>query len=318
MAEQIYNHFKEFISWKESNESMKMGLNHIDGVVNDIGKGKVVVVAGRSIDGRDVMLNTLIKNLAIDQKKPSLILNLATSEDTFYSNIISIVDNTSIDDLMSEDIATVENASKGSILENMEIYVDFPKDRSLENIDKTIREYTEKGVELVFIDLYQAIGNTMDLFDEDELVYFKENNSKLLYLLAKDLKINIFIGTAISYLADEREGGPDEQMPQLKDLTYAGRLDEFSDLAIGVYVPYVHRIFYEWDGKCFRDVIKVSILKNRINLKMGRFSMIYDIDHNRVVDDKEYNKLALEELKKKNDAFNELVINLGLEQKEEI
>jgi hypothetical protein len=51
---------------------------------------------------------------------------------------------------------------------------------------------------------------------------------------------------------------------------------------------------------------------------MGKFSMIYDFYHNRVVDNKEFNRLALEELKKNNKAFNELVVNLHLSQVEEV
>ena len=42
--------------------------------------------------------------------------------------------------------------------------------------------------------------------------------------------------------------------------------------------------------------------------------MKYDIYHNRVVDEKEFNKHKLEELMEKYPAFNELAINLMLDQ----
>ena len=299
---------KDFFSTPQAGKKVEFGLNHLDGLLNDIGKGKVIIIAGRSIDGRDEMLYTLMKNMAIDRHNPSLILNLATSEDTFYSHFISNVENISTEELVTENV-WMECKS----LENAELYIEFPTDRSMDHIEDVIREYVEKGVETVYIDLFQAIdykGN-MRWFEENELIYFCAKSSKRLYALAKDLGITVVMGAAVSYLADEREG-LDGPIPQPKDMTEQGRLDEFSDLILGVFVPYAHQIFYDVDN--LRDVIYVSVIKNRINSKLGKFKMKYDIYHNRVVDEKEFNKHKLEELMEKYPAFNELAINLMLDQ----
>ena len=308
MAKHILEQMNDFFSTSNAGKKVELGLNHIDGLLNDIGKGKVIIIAGRSIDGRDAMLYTLMKNMAIDRHNPSLILNLATSEDTFYSHFISNVENISTEELVTENV-WMECKS----LENAELYIEFPTDRSMDHIEDVIREYVEKGVETVYIDLFQAIdykGN-MRWFEENELIYFCAKSSKRLYALAKDLGITVVMGAAVSYLADEREG-LDGPIPQPKDMTEQGRLDEFSDLILGVFVPYAHQIFYDVDN--LRDVIYVSVIKNRINSKLGKFKMKYDIYHNRVVDEKVFNKLKLEELKEKYPAFNELAINLMLDQ----
>ena len=308
MAKQILEQMNDFFSTSNAGKKVELGLNHIDGLLNGIGKGKVIIIAGRSIDGRDAMLYTLMKNMAIDRHNPSLILNLATSEDTFYSHFISNVENISTEELVTENV-WMECKS----LENAELYIEFPTDRSMDHIEDVIREYVEKGVETVYIDLFQAIdykGN-MRWFEENELIYFCAKSSKRLYALAKDLGITVVMGAAVSYLADEREG-LDGPIPQPKDMTEQGRLDEFSDLILGVFVPYAHQIFYDVDN--LRDVIYVSAIKNRINSKLGKFKMKYDIYHNRVVDEKEFNKHKLEELMEKYPAFNELAINLMLDQ----
>ena len=308
MAKHILEQMNDFFSTSNAGKKVELGLNHIDGLLNDIGKGKVIIIAGRSIDGRDAMLYTLMKNMAIDRHNPSLILNLATSEDTFYSHFISNVENISTEELVTENV-WMECKS----LENAELYIEFPTDRSMDHIEDVIREYVEKGVETVYIDLFQAIdykGN-MRWFEENELIYFCAKSSKRLYALAKDLGITVVMGAAVSYLADEREG-LDGPIPQSKDMTEQGRLDEFSDLILGVFVPYAHQIFYDVDN--LRDVIYVSVIKNRINSKLGKFKMKYDIYHNRVVDEKEFNKHKLEELMEKYPAFNELAINLMLDQ----
>lgn len=308
MAKHILEQMNDFFSTSNAGKKVELGLNHIDGLLNDIGKGKVIIIAGRSIDGRDAMLYTLMKNMAIDRHNPSLILNLATSEDTFYSHFISNVENISTEELVTENV-WMECKS----LENAELYIEFPTDRSMDHIEDVIREYVEKGVKTVYIDLFQAIdykGN-MRWFEENELIYFCAKSSKRLYALAKDLGITVIMGAAVSYLADEREG-LDGPIPQPKDMTEQGRLDEFSDLILGVFVPYAHQIFYDVDN--LRDVIYVSVIKNRINSKLGKFKMKYDIYHNRVVDEKVFNKYKLEELKEKYPAFNELAINLMLDQ----
>ena len=312
MAKQIYEQMSGFFSIPQTGKKVEFGLNRIDGLLNDIGKGKVIIIAGRSIDGRDEMLYTLMKNMAIDRKIPSLILNLATSEDTFFNHFISNVENISTEELVCEDVWKDLRT-----LENAELYIEFPTDRSMDHIEDVIREHVEKGIETVYIDLFQAIdykGN-MAFFEENELIYFCAKSAKRLYTLAKDLGVTIVMGAAISYLADEREGleGP---IPQFKDMTEQGRLDEFSDLIIGVFIPYVHQIYYDLEN--LRDVIYVSIVKNRINSKLGRFKMRYDFYHNRIVDEKEFNKFKLEELKRKNPVFNELAINLMLQQEDEI
>ena len=312
MAKQIFEQMNDFFSTPKAGKKVEFGLNHLDGLLNDIGKGKVIIIAGRAIDGRDQMLYTLMKNMAIDRKIPSLILNLATSEDIFYHHFISNVENISTEVLICENIW--KNCKS---LENAELYIEFLTDRSMDHIEDVIREHVEKGIEIVYIDLFQAIdykGN-MHFFEENELIYFCAKSSKRLYALAKDLGITVIMGAAVSYLADEREGleGP---IPQPKDMTEQGRLDEFSDLILGVFVPYAHQIFYDLDN--LRDVIYVSIIKNRINSKLGKFKMRYDFYHNRVVDEREFNKLALEELKRNNPVFNELAINLMLQQVDEI
>ena len=312
MAKQIYEQMSGFFSIPQTGKKVEFGLNRIDGLLNDIGKGKVIIIAGRSIDGRDEMLYTLMKNMAIDRKIPSLILNLATSEDTFFNHFISNVENISTEELVCEDVWKDLRT-----LENAELYIEFPTDRSMDHIEDVIREHVEKGIETVYIDLFQAIdykGN-MAFFEENELIYFCAKSAKRLYTLAKDLGVTVVMGAAISYLADEREGleGP---IPQFKDMAEQGRLDEFSDLIIGVFIPYVHQIYYDLEN--LRDVIYVSIVKNRINSKLGRFKMRYDFYHNRIVDEKEFNKFKLEELKRKNPVFNELAINLMLQQEDEI
>lgn len=309
MAKQIFEHLSDYFSQDSARKEMKLGLNQIDGTINGLPKGKLITVIGQSVDGRDIFLNTLVKNIAADQRIPSLILNLATSEDTFYNELISNINKVPIDDIRNGNILSLCDS-----LAKTDIFIDFSKDRSLEYLEKTIRHYVSKGVEMVFIDLFQAIDyhDNIDYFCEDELLFFKEKNSKRLYTLAKDLRINIIIGAAVSTLVEEREG-IDAGRPKLGDAMMAGRLDEYSDLILSVYVPYAHGLYYDYKGICYRNVIEVQILKNKINNKMGRFSMKEDINLCTILDNTEYNQRLIEELREKNPAINDLVIGLGLE-----
>ena len=79
MAKQIFEHLNDYFSQDSARKEMELGLNHIDGTINGLPKGKLITVIGQSVDGRDMLLNTLVKNIAVDQRIPSLILNLASS-----------------------------------------------------------------------------------------------------------------------------------------------------------------------------------------------------------------------------------------------
>ena len=308
MAKQIFEQMDSYFSGKDSRMTYSLGLGQLDGMIGGIEKGKFLVVSSQANDGREAVMYTFIKHLAFELQKPSLVINLATSEDTFYYKLMSNVTGISIDKIRKGDIT-----DKMKLFEKSKIYVDFPKDRSLENIEQLIREHAAKGVDLFFIDTFQAVDYKDDIehFCDNELLYFKEKNARHLYLLAKDLRINIFTGSAVSYLAYEREG-LEGIRPNISDLAYANRLDEYSDVIFGAFVPYAHQIFINYDGKDFRDIIEVTILKNNINQKLGRFSMKYDYCRNRVLDNKEYNREIYEKLLAKNPALNELVVGMGL------
>ena len=84
MAKQIFEHLSNYFSQDSARKEMELGLNHLDGTINGLPNGKLITVIGQSVDGRDIMLNTLVKNIAVDQRIPSLILNLATLETGIY------------------------------------------------------------------------------------------------------------------------------------------------------------------------------------------------------------------------------------------
>ena len=139
MAKQIFEHLNNYFSQDSARKEMELGLNHLDGTINGLPKGKLITVIGQSVDGRDMLLNTLVKNIAVDQRIPSLILNLATSEDTFYNELISNINKVPIDDIRNGYILSLCKP-----LAKTEIYVDFSKDRSLEYLEKTIRHYVSQ------------------------------------------------------------------------------------------------------------------------------------------------------------------------------
>lgn len=308
MAKQIFEQMDSFFSGKDSRKTYNLGVGQLDGMIGGIEKGKLLVVAGQANDGREALMYTFIKHLAFDLKNPSLVINLATSEDTFYYRLMSNVTGISIDDIRKEDIT-----DKIKLFEKSKIYVEFAKDRSLEHIEQLIREYAAKGVDLFFIDMFQAVDYKDDIehFCDVESLSFKEKNSRHIFLLAKDLRINIFTGSTVSYLAFDREG-MEVISPNLSDLAYASRLDEYSDVIFETIVPYAHQIFTDYKGENLRDIIEVTVLKNNINQKLGRFSMKYDFNRNRVLDDKEYNRTIYKKLLAKNPALNELVVGLEL------
>ena len=305
MEKQIYKQMSEFFSNEGARKRIKLGLGQLDGFVGGIEKGNVIVITGQSVDGRDAMLNTFIRNVAIDQQIPALVLNLATREDLFYYRLKSNLNRVCFDEVR-EDGSMVMHKS----LREAELYVEFPNERNIENIEKAIRDYAAKGIELVFIDSFQMIDCNEEAAShyKDEIM-FEERAAKGLYSLAKDLSLNIIIGSTVNNRL-EYSDGLSEELPRIQDLIHAGRLDEYSDLVLGTYIPYAHQNHYHED---VRDAIIVSVLKNNINMKMGKFKMHYDLYHCNIWDNKEYNKQLFEKMVAKNSAISEMTVGMDLE-----
>ena len=295
----------EFFSNEGARKRIKLGLGQLDGFVGGIEKGNVIIVTGQSVDGREAMLNAFVRNIAIDQQIPTLVLNLATREDLFYYRLQSNINRVCFDEVR-EDGSMVMHKS----LRDAELYVEFPKERNIENIEKTIRDYAAKGIELVFIDSFQMIDCNEEAAShyKDEIM-FEERAAKGLYSLAKDLSLNIIIGSTVNNRL-EYSDGLSEELPRIQDLIHAGRLDEYSDLVLGTYIPYAHQNHYHED---VRDAIIVSVLKNNINMKMGKFKMHYDLYHSNIWDNKEYNKQLFEKMVAKNSAISEMSVGMDLE-----
>ena len=305
MEKQIYKQMSEFFSNEGARKRIKLGLGQLDGFVGGIEKGNVIIVTGQSVDGREAMLNAFVRNIAIDQQIPTLVLNLATREDIFYYRLKSNLNRVCFDEVR-EDGSMVMHKS----LRDAELYVEFPKERNIENIEKTIRDYAAKGIELVFIDSFQMIDCNEEAAShyKDEIM-FEERAAKGLYSLAKDLSLNIIIGSTVNNRL-EYSDGLSEELPRIQDLIHAGRLDEYSDLVLGTYIPYAHQNHYHED---VRDAIIVSVLKNNINMKMGKFKMHYDLYHCNIWDNKEYNKQLFEKMVAKNSAISEMAVGMDLE-----
>ena len=305
MEKQVYRQMSEFFSNEIARKRFKLGLSQLDGFVGGIEKGNVIVIMGQSVDGRDAMLNTLVRNMAIDQQIPSLFLNLGTNERIFYYRLESNINRVCFEEVREDGTLPIHKS-----LEDAELYVEFPAERKIEYIEKTIRDYAAKGIELVFIDSFQMIDcNDNDLYYYKDSLLLKEKVAKRLYALAKDMNLMIIIGSTVSNRV-EYSDGLYEELPQIQDLMHAGRLDEYSDLVLGTYIPYAHQHHYNED---IHDAIIVSVLKNNINMKMGKFKMHYDLYHYNIWDNKEYNKQLFEEMKAENSVINEMAVGMDLE-----
>jgi len=309
MEKQIYKQMSEFFSNESARKRFKLGLGQLDGFIGGIEKGNVIVITGQSVDGRDAMLNTFVRNVAIDQQIPTLVLNLATREDLFYYRLKSNLNRVCFDEVR-EDGSMVMHKS----LRDAELYVEFSTERNIKNIEKTIRDHAAKGIELVFIDSFQMIDCNEEATShyKDE-VMFEERAAKRLYALAKDLSLNIIIGSTVNNRL-EYSDGLYEELPRIQDLIHAGRLDEYSDLVLGTYIPYAHQNHYHEN---VRDAIIVSVLKNKNNMKMGKFKMHYDLYHCNIWDNKEYNKQLFEKMVAKNSAISEMAVGMDLELSDE-
>lgn len=268
----LYDNLQESIKVvNTSAQNLMLGINALDNVLKGIEPGSVVVIEGRADNGRAEMFNTLICNIAIKQLRPSLILNISTLESEFYNRLFSALTNTDID-IVRKSPADIW-AKHSDKLQKTNCDIEFLRFAPIKDIAACIREYAAAGVEIVFIDLFQAIDD-----DGDNRYCISERCSKLLYSLAKEYKITIILTSNI-YPTEERIGGIREKQPSLADLAPFGQLDEFSDVVISLFVPEIYNISEDLQGNDLTGQAFVSIIKNTLNQKLTSVCLYYDAQH---------------------------------------
>jgi len=225
------------------------GLRMLDKATSGWQKTDLIIIAGRPAMGKTALAVSMIKNGAIDFKKPVAIFSLEMSKEQLTARIQSNMSGVDVSKIIKKQL-TKEEIDLISLrclpLIKAPIFIDdTPAITVLEFKAKARRLVAEHGVEEIYVDYLQLMRS-----GENKQVREQEiaEISRGLKSTAKELNIPII---ALAQLSREVEKRGDKK-PILQDLRESGQLEQDADMVGFCYRPEYYGIdSYEIDGQIF-------------------------------------------------------------------
>ena len=218
--------------------------------------GDLIVMAGRTSQGKSTLAMTIARNMAMNGI-PSVYYSLEMGAKQLTARMMARDCNLTssrmlYDKLNDEELSRFDNASEG--YKQLPIYYDDKSKTSFSRICTSIRAMVRKhGIKVAYIDYLQILVNSSKT----------DNRESLLGDMARDLKrlaveLNICI-VAVSQLSRSK----DKPEPTLAELRGSGQIEEACDMAVLVYRPYMYGIERYKDGRLTLDTAQITIAKGR-------------------------------------------------------
>lgn len=243
--------------------------------------GDLVILAGRTSQGKSTLATTMCRNMAL-MGTPSVYYSFEMSSKQLTARIMAKDVLLSSSKLLYDKISDGELNSFDTAIERMEdlpIYFDDKNKTSFAKVCTSIRALVRRyGVKVVYIDYLQILANSTS-----------ENREQFIGDMARELKklaveLNICI-VALSQLARAKDKQSPE--PTLAELRGSGQIEEACDTAILVYRPHVYGIERYKTGELTFGTAQITLAKGR-NIGLGQeivhfngeYSYFEDIDPN--------------------------------------
>ena len=242
-------HISEFITHIRNNGNtiyQKFGINSFDNVLNGIMPGEVITLLGDSGSGRTGCAIRMMDYLAIDNSIP--ILFFCSNYTAEYSICRMLAFRYSLDfkpTLKELKIANTKSVFDNGlhVLSKAPLFLSVASHFSIESVEEKCRKYVElERVKFIFVHMLYLDSNI--------------DNAQRLKILAKDLSVSIIV---LDDVFEYRENGV---KPSLRDLYY-DRLNEYSDIVIGLCNYSSYHIYQDERGVDLHDLIGIEILKGR-------------------------------------------------------
>lgn len=261
---------KLFASLQQSIEGtktrgMQTGIKVYDDYTGGIYGTDLVVIAGRTSQGKTSLALNIARYLAKSQSLPGAIFSLEMSSEQLATRFASMESGVDSNKIYSGRINQVELQSMitySDAISKSPIIIDRCKSTSLEYILNSIRKYSfVHNVKWVVVDYIQLV-NSKQQSREQEIGH-----------IARSLK-NIAIELNISVIALSQLRRPEDKKfePSIFDLRDSGQIEEAADTIMMPYRPEHYAIEYFEDGSSTEGMAEILITKGR-NSGIFRFRM---------------------------------------------
>lgn len=208
------------------------GFHKLDLCIQGIQKGDLTVIAGRPGVGKSILTEQIAVNAAWHCEEPTLLFSLEMPREILGMRIGSSLSEVLFQHVRRGDMSPQEWADIFLVfneLEKVPLRIDDTPGITVEEIrSRCHQEMSKNGLGVVVVDYFQlAKASNKKLEKLDRLEHISESMKNL----ARSLNVAVVLAAQLNRNVENR---PDKR-PQLSDIKSCGKLEEDSDVVIGIY-----------------------------------------------------------------------------------
>ena len=242
--------------------SISTGFKEIDEITSGLQNGDVITIASRPAMGKTSFALTIAKNIAVDNKIPTLFISLGMTAEKAVQKITASICDIPINRLLKGQLELDERERQEknmSLLKESPLYIDDTPNIDISELSiRARRLVVEKSVRVIFIDYLQLIH-----------IPYRQNRSvhnefaDIMYSikrLARELDIPIVLLSQLNRSIESREKF-DEKRPRLSDLRESGSIEETSDIVIFLHPKDDKNFFVDERGYDINKITQIIFAK---------------------------------------------------------
>ena len=248
------------------------GFDELDSMTAGFHPGTLVIIAARPAMGKTAFALTMMRNMAIDFKRPVAFFSLEMPATEIAMRLISSqceIDASKLKRGTLEPWEMEQMAAQSQQLQTAPIFIDDSSQLSIFELRAKCRRLKQRfDIQAVFIDYLQLMKGETDSRNgnrEQEI----SNISRQLKALSKELGIPVFALAQLSRAVETRGGNKE---PQLSDLRESGAIEQDADMVMFLYCPEYYGYTEDEEGQPTYGLAKVILAKHRAG-GTGRINM---------------------------------------------
>ena len=260
----VFRQLNQAATNKGGLSGLTTGFEKIDKITSGWQKSDLIIIAARPAMGKTAFVISMIRRMAVDNKKPVALFSLEMSNDQLVTRLLVNVCEISGDKMRSGNLAPYEWSqldSRSRLLQGAPIYVDdTPGLSTFELRTKARRMVREHDVQCIMIDYVQLMtASGLNINSRQEEV---STISRSLKGLAKELNIPIIALSQLNRGVEGREGYEGKR-PQLSDLRESGAIEQDADIVCFIHRPEYYKLYEDEKGNDMRGKAEFIIAKHR-------------------------------------------------------
>lgn len=240
------------------------GFKALDKITSGWQNGDLIVIGGRPGMGKTSFILSMIKNVVVDNKIPTILFMPCMSSQIIVNRILFNMCSIQIDGIQNGMLRPYEwefIENNINILKDCNLFIDTTPILKIDELCKKAKEaVSENGVKIIFIDYLQMLYQEVKYSENRylELNYF----TRRLKSLARELDVPIIITSQLNRDVENRTEYLFKR-PQLTDFRDSGTICDDCDIAMFIHRPEYYHVYTDDMGNDMHGVTEIIFAKFR-------------------------------------------------------